>query len=70
VFDTCEKLTTEIESYARELDDRGEPLDRIHDRARFHRLDALRYIVAMLRPSATPEVTQYSRLALHPPGLV
>ena len=70
VFDTCEKLATEIESYARELDDRGEPLEAIHDKSKFHRLDALRYIVSTLRPTADPQVTQYSRLTLTPPRIV
>jgi hypothetical protein len=70
VFASCEKLIGEIESYSRELDDRGEPLDAIHDKAKYHRLDALRYIVSALRASATPEVTQYSRLGLPRPGLV
>lgn len=64
VFDTCEKLASEIESYARELDDRGEPTDRIRDKAKYHRLDALRYVVSMLRPTADPASASYSRLSL------
>jgi hypothetical protein len=64
VFESCEKLVAEIEAYSREVDDRGEPLDQIRDKAKFHRLDALRYIVSALRASAEPEVTQYSRLGL------
>lgn len=64
VFDTCEKLVSEIESYSRELDDRGEPLDRIRDKAKYHRLDALRYIVSVLRPSADPSFSSFSRLSL------
>ena len=64
VFASCEKLVAEIEAYSRDVDDRGEPLDQIRDKAKFHRLDALRYIVSALRASAEPEVTQYSRLGL------
>ena len=64
LFDTCEKLAGEIESYSRDVDDRGEPLERIRDRAKYHRLDALRYIVAALRPSAEVEVVRYSRLSM------
>ena len=64
VFSTCEKMIAEIESYQREVDDRGEPTDRIKDKERFHRLDALRYIVSLLRRSAEPEITLTSRINL------
>ncbi len=70
VFADCEKLVAEIESYSREVDDRGEPLDQIRDKSKYHRLDALRYIVSAVRPSTDPQVTQYSRLGLSREGLV
>lgn len=43
VFDTCAGLLDELGSYRRELDEAGEPTERIHQKDRFHRLDALRY---------------------------
>ncbi|HXH61630.1 MAG TPA: hypothetical protein VNI20_09760, partial [Fimbriimonadaceae bacterium] len=61
-FDSCARLLAEVESYSREVDDRGEPLDTIRDKAKFHRLDALRYIVATLRASAEFELVSHSRL--------
>ena len=67
VFSSCEKLIGEIESYQREVDDRGEPTDRIKDKERFHRLDALRYIVSLLRRSAEPEITRKSRISFAAP---
>ena len=67
VFSSCEKLIGEIESYQREVDDRGEPTDRIKDKERFHRLDALRYIVSLLRRSAEPEITRKSRISFPGP---
>jgi hypothetical protein len=70
VFADCEKLVSEIESYSREVDDRGEPLDQIRDKSSYHRLDALRYIVSAVRPSTDPQLTQYSRLGLSREGLV
>ena len=70
VFDTCEKLACEIESYSRDVDDRGEPLDTIRDRSKYHRLDALRYIVSAVRPSVTTDTMQRSRLRLSPQRLV
>lgn len=43
VFDTCVGLRSELGTYSRELDDAGTPLDKIKEKQRFHRLDALRY---------------------------
>jgi len=43
VFDTCKGLLDEIGTYARELDLDGNPTEKIRDKNKFHRLDALRY---------------------------
>lgn len=48
IFSTCAGIRSEISSYSRELDAAGEPTERIADKARFHRLDALRYIASEL----------------------
>ncbi|MCX7801198.1 MAG: hypothetical protein N2109_12760 [Fimbriimonadales bacterium] len=46
VFSNLEKLIDQLGSYSRELDDDGEPTERIEDKERYHRLDALRYAVS------------------------
>ena len=48
VFDTCTGLLDEIGTYARVLDDMGQPTDKIKDKETFHRLDGLRYIIQHL----------------------
>lgn len=37
----------EIETYSRKLDDRSQPTDEIQDKRKYHRLDAIRYGVAL-----------------------
>jgi hypothetical protein len=44
VFDTLTGLRSELGTYSRELDDAGEPLQKIKDKEKFHRIDALRYV--------------------------
>lgn len=44
-FDDQTEVTDELKSYSRELDDMGEPLNTIANKAKYHRLDALRYII-------------------------
>lgn len=46
IFDTLRGLIDQILSYSRELDDMGEPTEKIEDKEAFHFLDALRYGVA------------------------
>jgi hypothetical protein len=48
IFDTCRGVLDEIGTYARELDDSGQPTEKIKDKETFHRLDALRYCVSSL----------------------
>lgn len=48
VFDTCRGILDEFGTYARELDDTGQPTEKIKDKATYHRLDALRYVVSGL----------------------
>ena len=45
VFNTCKGIIDEFGTYARKLDNDGQPTDKIKDKETFHRLDALRYIV-------------------------
>lgn len=48
IFDTCEMVLDEIGSYAREVNDAGEPTEKIADKSTYHLLDALRYIMSYL----------------------
>lgn len=45
IFNTLRGTRDELGTYARVLDERGQPTDKIKDKERFHRLDALRYAV-------------------------
>lgn len=46
IFNTLDKLVSDIESYSRVLDADGEPTEQIEDKNSYHRLDALRYAVS------------------------
>lgn len=46
IMDDLVGLLDELGTYSRELDDGGEPTERIKDKSKFHRLDALRYVCA------------------------
>lgn len=48
LFNTCSGILDELGTYARELDERGEPTEKIQNKEKFHRLDALRYVVSGL----------------------
>ena len=56
-------IIPEIEGYAWELDDALEPIpDKIANKAKYHRLDALRVLMIQLRGHAYSEVKKSSRL--------
>jgi hypothetical protein len=53
VFETLHELRSDLGTYSREVDDAGEPLQRIKDKEQFHLADALRYgcsTFELLRP--------------------
>ncbi len=52
VFSTLTGLLDELATYSRELDDRGEPTERIEDKDTYHHLDACRYIVSSVKKQA------------------
>jgi hypothetical protein len=55
IFDDLEPLISEIESYSYKVDSVGVPTGEIDNKAKYHRADALRYIVSWLRhPGRTP----------------
>lgn len=49
IFDDLKAVIDDIESYSRELDDEGEPTEKIEDKETFHFADALRYIATHLQ---------------------
>jgi hypothetical protein len=63
VFDDLYPLLGEIGAYSREITPEGERTDKIANKSRFHRLDALRYVApALLKlPANLPRVKVYRR---------
>ena len=53
IFEDCTGVLDEMGTYARVLDDQGQPTDKIRDKDTFHRLDALRYNVSALVPAVS-----------------
>ncbi len=56
IFDDCAGLLEELRSYSRKLDALGEPTEAIEDKASYHRLDSLRYIMGWLMRTNRPGV--------------
>lgn len=48
VFDTCKLTRDQLGTYSREVDEQGNPTEVIKDKASFHMLDELRYVVSVL----------------------
>jgi hypothetical protein len=55
VFDTCAGVRDELGSYSREVDELGATTEKIKEKEKYHRLDALRYVVAGLMPTEVEE---------------
>jgi hypothetical protein len=55
VFDTCEGYLEQKLTYARELDEAGQPTEKIEDKETYHFLDAERYILGWLCGSGVAE---------------
>ncbi len=69
VFDTCEGTLDELGTYSREVDEFGNPTDKIKDKEKFHRLDGLRYVVvgAIAPPPELDEIVTYDeRVSISP----
>lgn len=52
MFEDCTGVRDELRSYSRVLDANGDPTEAIEDKATYHRLDAMRYIVGRIRRGA------------------
>jgi hypothetical protein len=50
IFRSCQNIIEDFQHYAYETDEAGNPTDKIEDKSTWHRLDACRYVVSMLRP--------------------
>ena len=48
VFDDLQGFLDELQSYSRELDEMGEPTEKIEAKETFHLLDAVRYVISYL----------------------
>ena len=59
VFNDQIDLINELQSYSKELDEQGNPTDKIADKSSYHRLDALRYICLTMMGDAPEEMTVY-----------
>lgn len=55
VFDDLDAYIHEKETYSRKLDESGEPTEKIEDKSSFHMMDAERYVLGYLAPSAGRE---------------
>lgn len=54
ILNSCTRLLDEINTYSRELDDDGEPTEKIKDKNKFHLNDGLRYVVVGITDRPTP----------------
>lgn len=59
VFSTCVKLIDEAGTYARKLNDLGQPTEEIKDKNEFHLLDTLRYLVPSIVEQEQSGVISY-----------
>src|ERR1019366_6940432 len=48
VFEDLHGFLDELQSYSRELDEMGEPTEKIEAKETFHLLDAVRYVISYL----------------------
>ena len=55
-FDDLHGTIDQLNTYSRELDDRGEPTEKIEDKETYHYLDAGRYIVSYLQAGMDGEL--------------
>lgn len=58
IFDDLDKLIQDIETYSRKVNEHGEPLLEIDEKATFHRLDALRYLAMIALALLSGEGTE------------
>lgn len=75
ICDHLRGLLDELGTYSRELDDAGEPTEKIDNQNAYHLCDSLRYLCAHLFPGErepwdpTPREDQYNPVVKAPPGI-
>jgi hypothetical protein len=74
VFEDLEELIDEFESYSRELDENGNPTEKIEAKSSYHLLDATRYMLTHMKRDApawdwTPPRAARSIIDRAPPGV-
>jgi len=62
---SCERTIDQIQLYSREVDDEGNVTDKIADKAKWHLMDSLRYIITKLRPPVVLSDTVASYVPRH-----
>jgi hypothetical protein len=67
VMDDLKGLLDELASYSRELDDMGEPTEKIDAKETFHHLDSVRYIIGHLNRDKQPDTGYRGSVAV--PGM-
>lgn len=60
IFNTATGVIDELLAYSRVLDDAGEPTELIEDKNSYHKLDALRYVMAALVGGDKPGSSRYA----------
>lgn len=65
-FNDCTALRDEVGTYSREVDEMGEPTDKIRNKNKFHLLDALRYVVAGITEPSGPALTTRPVTGIYP----
>jgi hypothetical protein len=63
VFEDLHGLLDELQSYSYELDDMGEPTEKIESKESFHILDSVRYILGYLNTDRPVHVGPVSTVA-------
>ncbi|MFZ2406387.1 MAG: hypothetical protein WAW41_14700 [Methylobacter sp.] len=66
IFDTCVGVIDEVGRYSRELNEHGQPTEKIKDKADFHLLDALRYDVIGLDTPTDNTIIYDERVEISP----
>lgn len=49
IFNDCTGILQELRTYAREVDETGQPTEKIANKSKYHLLDSLRYILGRIR---------------------
>lgn len=68
VFADCEGVLEELGTYSRELDDNGQPTEKIENKEQYHYLDSLRYVAPNVIGRKAPPISAEGAGASAPGG--